>query len=250
MQQWFCHGDQLNISNPISPTPLLSWHRINVSSTEGTVTPKNGLTEGALYQATFTNGMPHNTSSTGSDPPYPLSLIEDQRASQKEALLLAKDTRLKGNTINKDTKDPSNNQTKATWWYHCIRLHQCCSLLVSHLCPFTCLDYKQVSAILHLHREVRLDSPHRAVPLSSHSNYRGRLRHLSSEWKCLCWISWFRRDKLCILPAINILGFFFSLCMHSPHTTTGLTLLGSTTVWTKDGTSRVSSQLARTQLTM
>ena len=59
-------------------------------------TPKNGLTEQALHQATFTTGMPHNISSTDLDPPYPLSLMADQRASKEEALLLAKDTRLQG----------------------------------------------------------------------------------------------------------------------------------------------------------
>lgn len=51
-------------------------------------TPKNGLTEEALHLATFTTGMPYNTSSTDSDPLYPPSLMSDQRASKEEALLL------------------------------------------------------------------------------------------------------------------------------------------------------------------
>lgn len=52
-------------------------------------TPKNGVSEEAIHQATPTTGKPHNTSSTNSDPPYPLSLMADQRAGKEEALLLA-----------------------------------------------------------------------------------------------------------------------------------------------------------------
>lgn len=50
-------------------------------------TPKNGLTEQALYLATFATGIPHNTPAD-SDPLYPLSLMSDRRASMEEALLL------------------------------------------------------------------------------------------------------------------------------------------------------------------
>lgn len=76
-------------------------------------TPKNGLTEEALHQATLTTGMPHNTASTDSDPPYPLSQTAEQRASKEEALLLAKDKRLQGNVLKKIPKTlQTNNQTK------------------------------------------------------------------------------------------------------------------------------------------
>jgi len=79
-------------------------------------TPKNGLTEEALHQAAFTTGMPYNTSSTDSGPPYPPSLTADQRVSKEEALLLAKDMRLQGNTLKKIPRTfQTNDQTKTPW---------------------------------------------------------------------------------------------------------------------------------------
>lgn len=150
--------------------------------------------------------MPHNSSSMDSDPPYP-PLTADQRASKEEAQLLARH-RVEGKYTKKGTKDPSNKQASkktpddiTVLDYISAAVH-----FGSFLCSFACLGCEQMSVITHLHTHLRPDSPNGAASLSSHSNYRGRLRHLSSEWKCLRQVSWFRRDELHILWAI----WFFS----------------------------------------
>lgn len=184
--------------------------------------------ENGLSEATFTAVMPHNTSSTDSDPPYPPLLTADQRASKEEAQLLARHE-IAGKYTKKDTKDPSKKQASKKKKPDDITMLDYISAAVpfgSLLCSFACFGREQMSVITRLHTHLRPDSPNGAGSLSSHSNYTGRLRHLSSEWKCLSQVSRFRRDELHILWAI----WFFSLHMHRPQTTKSRTLLGSTTV--------------------